>query len=65
MELKLGGWVGAWANFVFWSNLWQVLMIGICCMSFFVLTDVLARTWLKLGGWVELAPTRIYEVILW
>ena len=40
-------------------------MIGVRCMSFFVLLDVLAHVWLKLGGWVELGPTRIYEVIFW
>ena len=37
-------------------------MIGVRCTSFFVLLDVLTRSRLKLGRWVELGPTRIYEV---
>ena len=39
-------------------------MIGVRCMSFFVLfSNVVARTRLKVGGCEELGPTRIFEVI--
>ena len=34
-------------------------------MNFFILSDVLARTWFLLGGWEELGPTKIYEVLFW
>ena len=34
-------------------------------MSFFVFLDVLGRIQLKLGGWMELGPTKIYEDIFW
>ena len=48
--------------FVFGVIFGQVLMIGVRCTSFLVLSDVLTRTGLKLGGWMDLGPTRIYEV---
>ena len=66
MRLKLGWWQGgAWANFVFLIIFWRAVMIGVRFTSFLVLLDVLARTRLKLGGWVELGPNRIYELYFW
>ena len=53
----------AWADFVFWRIFWRVVMVGVRCMSFFVLSGVLACTWLKLGGCKELGPASISEVI--
>ena len=47
---------GAWANFVFW----RVVMIGVGCMSFFALSDVLAVHGCNLGvGRAWTRPTRI------
>ena len=55
---------GAWTNFVFWVFFWRVL-IGVRCQSSLLFSDVLVRTWLKLGAWVELGPTKIFWVIFW
>ena len=57
-------WVGgAWAIF-FLSIFWQVLMIGVRCTSFFVSSDVLARTRLKLGGWWGSGQRRFMKLFL-
>ena len=64
---------GTWAIFVlfvcflfvclFLVIFWRVAMIGVPCTGFFVFTEVLGYTRLKLGVWVELGPTNIYEFI--
>ena len=45
------------------KSFWRAVMIGVRCKSYFVLSDVPAYTRDKFDMWVELRPTRIFEVI--
>ena len=74
-----GSWVNSVFLKIFWPSVVRWSLGQLCFLEyllasyydrsslhrFFFSSDVLGCTWLTLSGWVELGPTKIYEVIFW